>query len=138
MGGVIAVLLVGCSSSSSSPPFKDCAIGALTGTWHVTYVETDGNCGPLNAETVVISSKPTMGGSAAACTFAASDISADRCTLDSDFTCPLNGGVAGSQRWIGTTHQIAAGEMSSTWTLSLSSPSLGSCRSTYAVDWTKL
>lgn len=135
---VLLSALVGCSSSSSSgKPFTACTIGSLTGTWRVTYVETDGTCGKVADETVVLSSAATPGAPGTpSCTIAANQISPDRCRIDLDFTCTLNG-VAGTQRWIGATHQLSATELSSSMTLTLTSPSLGSCRSTYAVDWTK-
>lgn len=128
--------LLGCSSSSSEP-FTACTIGSLTGTWRVTYVETDGNCGKLADETVVMSAAASPGAPGTpSCTFAANEISADHCRADLDFTCPLTG-VAGTQRWVGATRQVSAGELSGSMTLTVTSPSLGPCRSTYAVDWTR-
>ncbi len=124
-----------CSSSSESQPFTACAIGSLTGTWRLTYVETDGTCGKISAETVVLAPGKQEPG-ASACTYAAAQISPDHCRMDMDFTCPLNG-VAGTQRWVGATHQVSATELTSSMTASISSPSLGTCRSTYSVDWTQ-
>lgn len=123
---------VGCSSSTNQP-FTDCKIGSLTGTWRVTYVETDGNCGKVAAETVVLSASSKSPG-AATCTIAAQEVSSDHCRIDLDFTCPLSG-APGTQHWVGVTHQVSATELTSSMTLSAMSPSLGSCRSTYTLDW---
>ena len=127
--------VLGCSSSSSGKPFTACTIGSLTGTWHVTYVETDGTCGKLAAETVVFTPGKSGSGSDT-CTFDAQQISADHCRMDLDFTCPLTG-APGTQRWIGATHQVSATELTSSMTLSVASSTLGSCRSTYTLDWTQ-
>jgi hypothetical protein len=134
---VLSTGLVACSSSSSSKPFTACTIGSLTGTWRVTYVETNGTCGKVADETVVLSATTTPGAPGMpTCMIAAADISADHCRIDLDFTCPLNG-APGSQRWIGATHQVSATELTSSLTLTVTSPTLGACRSTYAVDWTQ-
>lgn len=135
---VLLSALLGCSSTTSpGKPFTACTIGSLTGTWRVTYVETDGNCGKVADETVVLSSAATPGAPGTpACTIAANQVSPDHCRIDLDFTCTLNG-APGTQRWIGATRQVSATELSSSLTLTVTSPSLGSCRSTYAVDWTQ-
>lgn len=113
-------------------------MGSLTGTWRVTYVETDGTCGKVADETVVITSGKSGATQPAStgCTYAADEISADRCRADLDFTCPLTG-VAGTQRWIGATHQISATELTSSMTLTVTTPNRGTCRSTYTLDWTQ-
>jgi hypothetical protein len=128
-----ALLLVACSSSTTEPPFAGpCHIGELTGTWHVTYAETDGNCGPVPAETVVLSASMTASAMGPKCTINADQVSADKCRLDSDFTCPLNGAV-GTQRWVGATHQTGPGSLSSSWTVSTTGAVV--CRSTYTLTW---
>lgn len=123
-----SLLLVACSSDDE--PFKDCALGELTGTWRVTYDETNGSCGRLSDETVVL--KP--GEASSACKYDSQAISADKCRIDLDFTCPL--APQGSQRWIGALRHVAADRIEGSMTLQGTDGRLV-CRSTYDVTWTR-
>lgn len=128
-----ALILLGCSSSTeSATPAFQCKIGELDGTWRVTYAETDGNCGQLAAETVVLKPGATSS-SAAACQTAAQDISADKCRIDLDYTCPLATG-SGSQHWAGAMHQTAETKLEGSLTVQANGSGLN-CRSTYDVTW---
>lgn len=129
---LLPLLLLGCSSSTDGDGFK-CAIGDLTGTWRVTYAETNGSCGRINDETVVFTPSKA-GAGAAACTTAAADVAADKCSVQQDFTCPLSG-VAGTQHWVGVVRQTGEGTLGGSLTLSVTG-SLA-CRSTYDVRFTK-
>jgi hypothetical protein len=127
----LAIGIAACSSSSEgeAPAFK-CALGELRGTWRLSYKETNGDCGPIADETVVL----TGGTSAApaACTQDALVISDDKCRMDLDFTCPA--GNNGSQTWTGATRQVAEdrliGDMTAQATIGTAS-----CRSTYEITW---
>jgi len=131
---VLGITVAACSSESSTT-FTDCKIGELTGTWRVTYTETDGTCGPLPSETA--SFNPGKQDPAAAnCTFRTNTISADKCRADQDWTCPTTSG-RGTSRWTGVTTHSTTNTLSSTLTLQLTDPSI-TCRSTYTVIWTRL
>lgn len=128
----LAVALGACSSSSDDKPFA-CALGELRGTWRIAYVETDGTCGALADETVVLSDGAAAQ-SASTCTTTTSEISADKCRLDTDTTCPLTG-ATGAQRWIGSLRHVADGRLSGSMTVQVTGAS--TCRSTYDVTWTR-
>lgn len=136
--GVVVVVglagLVACSGADD-PPFTNCRLGQLSGTWRASYVETGGTCGAIADETVVLSAG-LVAEAQSTCTYAANQISQDRCRIDQDFTCPL-ANAAGSQRWSGVTRQIAAGAMRGEMTVQVNG-SRGSCRSSYVVSWTQL
>ena len=122
---------IACSSSStgSSGFSGPCHIGELSGTWRVHYTQTDGNCGALPDETVIMDAAPSN----SKCTYAAKSISADKCRMDLDFTCPLPAGP-GEQHWVGTLRQTGPGSMDGPWTGQ--GTSLGqTCRSSYDVHW---
>lgn len=112
-----------------------CGIGELSGTWRISYKEVDGDCGPIPAETVNLSSSGSGGGGA--CKTAVQDISSDKCRLDFDYTCPTTDGK-GTQRWSGVTKQTAEDRLEADSTAQLQHPALGACRSTYKVTYTKL
>ena len=151
-------LIAACSCSSSTsgagatddhrasqpPPAPfTCALGSLMGSWRIVYVESDGTCGRVADEvaTVPTEDAPDAGASAdagvAACTYAARAISADKCSIDLDFTCPLNG-LMGTQHWSGTLHQTSATTLGGSLGLQVSGATSGPCRSTYSVRWIKL
>jgi hypothetical protein len=132
--GVGAIALAACSDDDDAPAFQ-CRMGELTGTWRVSYRETNGSCGPVSEETVVLESQ-TNQGAAAACTYGANKPSPDKCTLSLDYTCPLNG-VQGTQQWIGQLRQTAANRLEGSFSVQVQG-SPGVCRSTYDVTWTQL
>jgi len=131
--GVACVLAAGCSGADDEP-FTACKLGQLTGTWRTSYVELDGTCGRLADETVTLSAS-SVAESQAKCSYAANTISADRCRIEQDFTCPLATG-SGQQRWTGVTRHTAEGTLQGTMTVQVTGPLL--CRSTYAVTTTRL
>lgn len=122
-----SLLAVACSSTTEGE--VHCAIGELRGTWQITYAEKDGNCGPLAAETAVLTDQTT---GSSACTYATQQVSSDKCRMDMDFTCPLTG-VQGSQHWVGSLRQVADDRLAGSMTLQASGGVL--CRSTYDVTW---
>jgi hypothetical protein len=148
-----ALLIAACSSGDNdtqSPapaptappePFT-CALGMLTGSWRVVYTETSGTCGRVADEVATVPSPPPPGADAGApasngCTFAAATISEDKCSIDTDFTCPIAGTPNATQRWNGTLRQTGAQVLAGTWGLQVTGP-LGTCRSVYSVRWTRL
>ncbi len=128
---LFAVVMTACAEEGPAP-FAACTIGELTGTWRIRYVKTQGSCGDLNDETVVMSAEPPK--LAAACTYAANNIGADKCTLEQDFTCPTLDNQ-GTQRWVGSYRQTAAGQLTGSVTLQADHPAIGMCRATYDVTW---
>lgn len=126
--------LAGCSSSTHGDGNFTCAFGELSGTWRVHYEETNGNCGAIADETVVLGTAPDP--AAASCTRAADVISQDKCRADEDFTCPTADN-RGTQHWIGTLHHTATDRVSGSLTVQVNHPSIGLCRSTYDVIWTR-
>jgi hypothetical protein len=136
----LGAALLGCGSdATSAPPESEepglvCALDSLTGIWRVTYTEHDGDCGPVASETVDLGGS---GGADPSCTYAPKKPSADRCSLEFDFTCPTTDSK-GSQRWTGITRQVAEKKLISDATAQLQHPELGVCRSTYTMTWTRL
>lgn len=132
------MLTVACGSEqgATAAPFT-CSIGSLSGTWRVTYRETNGTCGPVADELLVEPDADAASPDAGAdpCTYAARRIAADRCRYDFDFTCPLNG-VKGTQRWVGTLRQTSATTLEGPWTLQGIAPD-AACRSSYDVIWSQ-
>lgn len=141
MAATLAFALLACGDDAPSPsePEDDfaCALGALTGTWRITYAEQDGDCGSVPAETVSLGGSSSGGGGAGPCTYAPKKPSADRCSLEFDFTCPTADGK-GSQRWTGITRQVAEKKLVSDATAQVQHPDVGICRSTYTMAWTRL
>ncbi len=132
---IIAIVgLAGCSSSNHGDENFTCAFGELSGTWRVHYEETNGNCGAIADETVVLGTAPDP--AAASCTRAADVISQDKCRADEDFTCPT-ADSRGTQHWIGTLHHTASDRVSGSLTVQVNHPAFGLCRSTYDVIWTR-
>ncbi len=127
---VVILLLGGCGSGSN---FTDCKLGQLTGTWRLSYSQTNGNCGPIADETVNTSAPP---GGGASCTIAARSISADKCHFEADFTCPTTDN-AGTQHWVIVMDQVASNLIDGTGTVQLQHP-LGTCRSTYDLSMRQL
>ena len=125
-------MLVACSSTTEAP--FACALGELTGTWQIAYSETDGNCGKLATETVVFS-PGAVAEAKATCKYDSQAVSADKCRIDLDYTCPLTTG-SGSQRWTGAMHQTAAGTVTGSMTVQATAGGQA-CRSTYDVTWTR-
>lgn len=129
---VTTFAMVACSSSTDGDaPSFTCALGELRGTWRLTYSEKDGTCGPVAAETVVLTGESST---PANCQQDALLLSADKCRMDLDFTCQAANG--GSQRWSGATRQVAedrlVGDMTAQATIGNQS-----CRSTYEITWTR-
>ena len=131
-GLCLAVLVGACSSSTDgdAPSFQ-CALGELRGTWRLSYRETNGNCGPIADETVVLTGESST---PAACQQDAVLISEDKCRMDLDFTCPTANG--GSQKWAGGTKQVAADKLIGDMTAE-ARIGTASCRSTYEITWTR-
>jgi hypothetical protein len=137
IGTVFALfaLLSACSSEddNSAKPAV-CSIGELRGTWRISYTETDGTCGAVADETAVLD--PNAEAPATGCEYHSMSVSDDKCRMDMDYTCPLAGGVHGSQRWTGSLHQTDAGRLAGSITAQVTSPA-GPCRSTYDVTWSQ-
>lgn len=136
-----SALLCACSDPAPSSASTDeeesdftCALGSLTGTWRITYAEQDGDCGPVPAETVSLGGS---GGTDPGCTYAPKKPSADKCSLEFDFSCPTTDGK-GSQRWTGITRQVAEKKLISDATAQVQHPDAGVCRSTYTMTWARL
>lgn len=129
-------VVLGCSSGpdDAEEPFTDCAIGELTGAWRFRYAETDGNCGALADETVILEpdGDPPDG-----CDLESVEISDDQCRMDQAFSCPLNDGQ-GEQSWVLVLKQMASEHLEGSGTLQASHPILGSCRSTYDITASRL
>jgi hypothetical protein len=134
-----ALTLIACGGSSSSDSSSNSALtcglgtGSLTGTWRTHYTQTDGNCGAIPDETNMMGSSSMPPG----CTLAARNVSADNCHLSIDFTCPTSDNL-GTQHWVVAYSQVSATEILATGTVQVSHATLGTCRSTYNVDITKL
>jgi hypothetical protein len=129
---ILAFGLFSCSSSTDgdAPAFK-CALGELRGTWQLTYVEKDGTCGPIAAETVVLTGESSTPSS---CKQDAVIVSDDKCRMDLDFTCPAGNG--GTQKWTGATRQVAEDRLVGNMTAQ-ATVGAQSCRSTYEITWTR-
>jgi hypothetical protein len=123
---LLALAVIGCGGDE---PFT-CALGNLTGTWRVHYVETDGNCGPVPDATVMMDSE-------SGCTVESQQVSADKCRKDSTVTCPTTDGL-GTTTNVTVLTQVAADRIEGTTTVQLDHWTLGSCRSTYDVTVTRL
>jgi hypothetical protein len=130
--GLLGGIAASCSSSDSSEQFKNCAIGSLSGTWRTHYADSDGNCGTIPDETTAFGAPPPAG-----CVVHSSAISADKCRMDLDSTCPLADGK-GTQRWTLVLRQVAANRLEGTGTAQVNHPTLGTCRGTYSVTMSKL
>src|SRR5216684_2038592 len=126
---VVSVMaaIAGCGGSDHFT----CAIGSLTGTWRVHYDQTNGNCGPINDETVIAGSPAP-----ANCTIMTNQVSADHCRVDSAFTCPT-ADSRGSQAWVVTFTQTSNTQLAGSGTVQVNHPTLGTCRSTYNLTMTK-
>lgn len=124
------VLLLGCGGGEHEE-FTDCALGQLTGTWRFHYVETNGDCGPIADETVMMSAATEPTGS-----LAGAQISADRCRMDLAFTAATTDGQ-GTQTWTTVLFQTGPAHIGGTATVQINHP-MGVCRSTYDVNVTKL
>jgi hypothetical protein len=134
LGALAGVLLaVACGGGDNEDEDFTCALGELAGTWRLHYVETDGTCGPIEDQSGIFN----PGEPAPGCTLDSRIISADKCRLDTAFTCPLADGLA-FQGWTIVLTQVASGRLSGTGTAELNHPSAGSCRSTYDIMVTRL
>jgi len=124
---VLLALALGCGD------FDDCKIGELTGTWRINYKHLNGNCGRMADETVIMGSSS----GSTKCTIHHKKISADRCTLETSFTCPTTDAM-GSSRWVIITKHVDHDRMEGTGTVQVTHSQLGSCRSTYDMVWEQL
>ena len=134
MRWLLPLLVLGCSSSSTSSADEGpkCNIGQLTGAWHIIYLETDGMCGPITEQTVMMNGQPPGGGDV--CKFTKNSVSADKCSTVQEFTCPLASNT-GNQQWTGTMRTVDETKLQGSYTLQVSGSA--TCRSTYAITWTK-
>ncbi len=127
------LLASGCSSVAQPQDFT-CAVGKLAGTWRFHYVETSGSCGPIDDETGVFEPGTP---SAPGCKINSQVISSDKCSVDTNFTCPTADGQA-TQAWTLALEQVAEDRLTGTGTVQLTNhPTLGSCRSTYTITVTR-
>jgi hypothetical protein len=131
---IAAAAVVGCCGADE--PFRDCSLDKLSGSWRISYRETNGNCGPISDETVNFSNSGA-GQATSSCTTQAYSIATNKCRVDEAFTCPTTDGK-GSQAWTVVVQQTSAAGASGTATVQLTHPTYGTCRSTYALTWTKL
>jgi hypothetical protein len=134
---LVAAAAAGCSGADE--PFRACSMGSLTGTWRISYRETNGDCGPIPDETVNIAaaSSGSTSSSGGGCRTLAYGISADKCRVEQSFTCPSNDN-RGTQSWTIVIQQTGPTSVSGTATVQLTHSTLGACRSTYAMTWTRL
>jgi hypothetical protein len=134
---LVAPAVVGCSGADE--PFRDCNMDSLSGTWRVSYRQTNGDCGPISDETVNISaaSSGSSSSSGGGCRTLAYGISPNKCRVEQSFTCPTNDN-RGTQSWTMVSQQTSPTSVSGTATVQLTHSTLGSCRSTYAMTWTRL
>lgn len=121
--------------SSEAPPFTDCRLGELTGTWRAHYTETNGDCGPIPDETAVFS-PGKQDPATAGCKTLTATTSADRCRMDLDWTCPPAKG-SGTVRWTGVLRHTGRDTLAADLSLQINIPA-GYCRSTYLVTMTRL
>lgn len=134
---LFASILLACSDdggNSGDGSAFTCSLGALSGTWRISYQETNGTCGNLPDETVNYDS-PSAGNTN--CKSSVSKLSDDKCRFDFEFACPTTDGK-GTQQWSGVTKQTSATTTEADTTIQLSHPELGQCRSTYLVKGRKL
>lgn len=111
------VMMIGLLALASCGGGSDftCSVGSLTGTWRFKYQETNGTCGALQDETIILGTTTAPSG----CTTSADLVSADHCRLDTSFTCPIiSATVTGTQTWTETFSQVSAGELSGSGTAS--------------------
>lgn len=147
--GVLSVVLTAACSSTATgtastppppePPFTACAIGQLRGTWRITHVQTNGTCGVISDETVVLAAPVDAGADAGPppCVYASNVVSEDKCRIDLDYTCRARTDKQGSAHWVGVLHHTWHTDLNGTFTLQITEPAYA-CRSTYAVHWGKL
>ncbi len=128
-------MLAACSGSDDAATPFVCKLGELQGTWRIVYTESDGSCGKVPDEVAILGASSADGGTDDGCTYRVNEIAADKCSGDLDFTCPTSN-KTGTQHWIGTTKQTSETTLSGTMSLQVE---LGgnTCRSTYAVAWTR-
>jgi hypothetical protein len=129
-----SALTAACGASDEEDSFTDCALGELTGTWRFRYAETDGNCGPLPDETAVFDPSAPL---PAGCTRHSTAVAANKCRMDLAWECPTTD-RAGTQAWVLVVHQKSHTKLEGTATVQVVHPTLGTCRSTYALTITKL
>lgn len=134
LGAVVGcVLAMGCTTTTET---FECRMGQLTGVWRIHYAEVNGDCGAIQDEQVALGSEATAK-DAAKCVMHTNVIAPDKCSVEQDFTCPTSD-KAGESRMIGKMRQTGEGSASGTYTLRVDHKTLGTCRSTYDVTWTKL
>jgi hypothetical protein len=126
--------VLGCSGANE--PFTACNLDSLSGTWRISYRETNGNCGAIPDETVNMSAAGS-GSATTTCRSQSYSISSNKCRIDQSFTCATTDG-SGTQAWTVVSQQGSASSVSGTATVQVTHPTLGTCRSTYAVTWTRL
>ena len=131
---LLAVALAACGGSDSGEGSDfTCAIGELTGAWRLSYVELDGSCGPIPDETFIA---PPGGAGDPACVVDYNSISADKCQLETDVTCPTLDNL-GTQTWVWSIRQTGSGLLEGSATLQLNHTS-GICRGTYDMTMSQL
>jgi hypothetical protein len=109
-----------------------CALGELTGTWRIQYQEVNGDCGAIPDETSVFDP-----GTGSGCTRDTRTISADKCRLDTSFSCPTADRL-GTSAWGLVVRQTSETRLDGTGTVQVSHSTLGTCRSTYTITVTRL
>jgi hypothetical protein len=129
---VTVLLLTAAACGSSDDDNFTCVLGELTGTWRVHYDETNGSCGPLEDETGIFGLEVPPG-----CDVQSRSISDDKCGADMAWACPTTDDL-GTQQWVMVVEHTKQDRLSGTGTMQLVHPSLGTCRSTYAITITRL
>lgn len=107
----------------------DCALGELTGTWRAQYAETNGSCGPIENETWILDPGAEL---PSGCEVLHQAISDDRCRADMAWICPTVDNL-GTQEWVTVLEHVRPTRIAGTGTVQLVHPSVGACRSTYAI-----
>lgn len=113
---------IGCGGGDGEEDF-DCG-GMEEGTWRVQFIENSGNCGPI-PEGLVSSGSPAPTG----CTTHRQVLSADRCQLETDFTCPTEDEL-GSLHYVAVLRQTSATVLRGPVSVTLTHPAV-TCRSVY-------
>jgi len=128
---VLAVLFCACGGSDRGGGGGDksfCSIGNLQGIWGIHYLETNGTCGPLPDQRAG-AGRPVPYN----CTVHSAPISADRCSIEVDASCPTIDG-RGMQDWVITMRQTSYTRLEGRGALQIT----GVCASSYDMTMDKI
>ena len=132
---LLSLCLGGCDILfPDDPPFTDCRITRITGTWQTTFEEIEGTCGPMpdTTELFRVDGELPVG-----CIVFTDEVSPDRCTRDRDYECPLPGFPFGGQHWVSSETMIGYDRIAGTAMAGISD-GVSSCQSHYEILRQKL